>query len=90
MRKENGSKGERWSLDEIKQYAGGFGVEGREKIVEFFAVINAMYSDYCKVAKQHGVDNINFYADMAKAFMDVPDAKDGKVKMYYECIAKKG
>jgi len=34
---------------------GGFGVEGQEKIVEFFAVINAMYSDYCKVDKQHGV-----------------------------------
>jgi len=90
MRKEDGSKGERWSLDEIKQYARNFGIEGKEKIVEFFAVINAMYSDYCKVAKQHGVDNVNFYADMAKAFMDDPDAKDGKVKMYYECIAKKG
>ncbi len=87
MRKEDGSKGGWWSLDEIKQYARNFGIEGKEKIVEFFAVINAMYSDYCKVVKQHGVDNVNFYADMAKAFMDNPD---GKVKMYYECIAKKG
>lgn len=89
MQGADGSKGGRWKLQEIKQYAGNFGIQGEEKINEFFAVMNAMYTDYCKVAKKHGVDKVDFYADLAKAFMDDRDAMPGKVKTYYECIAKK-
>lgn len=89
MHGADGSKGGRWKLNEIKQYAGNFGIQGEEKIVEFFAVMNAMYTDYCKVAKKFGVDKVEFYADLAKAFMDDKDAMPGKVKTYFECIAKK-
>ena len=56
--------------------------------MEFFAVMNALYSDYCKVAKKYGVDKTDFWADLAKAFINDKDAKSGKVKMYYECIAE--
>ena len=89
MKGADGSKGGRWKLQEIKQYAGNFGIQGEEKIVEFFAVMNAMYTDYCKVAKKFGVDKVEFYADLAKAFMADKDAMPGKVKTYFECIAKK-
>lgn len=90
MHGADGSKGGRWKLPEIKQYAGNFGIQGEEKIIEFFAVMNAMYTDYCKVAKKFGVDKVEFYADLAKAFMDDKDAMPGKVKTYFECIAMKG
>lgn len=89
MQSEDGKVGARWPYQEIKQYAGNFGIQGEEKIVEFFAVINALAADYGKVAKKHGVDKIDFWADMAKAFIHDKDAVPGKVKMYYECIAKK-
>lgn len=89
MKSEDGKTGGRWPLQEIKQYAGNFGIQGEEKVIEFFAVMNALYTDYCKVAKKHGVDKVDFWADMAKAFMADKDANPGKVKMYYECIAKK-
>lgn len=87
MKSEDGKTGGRWPLNEIKQYAGNFGVHGDE-VVEFFAVMNALYTDYCKVAKKYGVDKVDFWADLAKAFMHDKDAGEGKVKKYYECIAK--
>lgn len=89
MKSEDGKTGGRWPLHEIKQYAGNFGIQGEEKIIEFFAVMNALYTDYCKVAKKYGVDKVDFWADLAKAFMNDKDAGEGKVKKYYECIAKR-
>ena len=56
MKSEDGKTGGRWPLHEIKQYAGNFGIHGEEEVVEFFAVMNALYTDYCKVAKKYGVD----------------------------------
>lgn len=88
MKSEDGRTGGRWPYEEIKRYAANFGIQGEEKIVEFFAVMNALYSDYCKVAKKYGVDKTDFWADLAKAFIHDKDAKSGKVKMYYECIAE--
>ncbi len=89
MKSEDGKTGARWPYQEIKQYAGNFGIQGEEQVTEFFAVMNALYSDYCKVAKKHGVDKVDFWADLAKAFINDKDAAPGKVRMYYECIAKK-
>lgn len=88
MHSEDGKTGGRWPYQEIKQYAGNFGIQGEDKVVEFFAVMNALYTDYCKVAKKHGVDKVDFWADLAKAFIQDKDAEPGKVKRYYECIAK--
>lgn len=87
MKSEDGKPGPRWPYNEIKQYAANFGVQG-EEVVDFFAVMNALYSDYCKVAKKYGVDKVDFWADLAKAFMHDKDAVPDKVMAYYECIAK--
>ncbi len=88
MRTKDGRPGKRWTYDEIRQYAGNYGVSGEQKVIDFFVVLNMMYSDYCHVAKKLGVDRMDFYAGMAKAFMDDPDAVEGKLKMYREYIAK--
>lgn len=87
MKSEDGKPGPRWPYNEIKQYAANFGVQGDE-VVDFFAIMNALYSDYCKVAKKYGVDKVDFWADLAKAFMHDKDAVPDKVMAYYECIAK--
>lgn len=89
MRSSDGTRGGRWTLDEIKRYASNFGINGEENVLEFFAVINAMYSDYSQVAKKFGVDKVDFYAEMAKAFMADADAVPGKVLAYYEDITQK-
>lgn len=89
MKPEDGKKGGRWELQDIRRYAENYGVMPDE-VVEFYAVLNALATDYGKVAKKFGVDRMEYWAEMAKAFMHDKDAKPGKVKLYYECIAKKG
>ena len=80
-------RGGKWKFDEIRQYAQNYGVTGEQKVIDFFAVMNAMYSDYHKVARKFGVDKTDFYAELAKAFLDDDDAVEGKARVYYECIA---
>ena len=48
-----------------------------------------IYSDYVKVAKKFGVgDKIDFYVDMAKAFLDDKDAGPDKLAKYYKYIVR--
>lgn len=55
---------------------------------EFYVALNAMYSDYCEVAKKLGVDKPEFYIFMAKAFLDDKDAGPHKLRKYMETIPK--
>lgn len=56
--------------------------------VEFYAILNAVYSDYQSVAKKYGIDRPEFYADLAKAWLEDEDAVQDKASMYYECIVE--
>lgn len=53
----------------------------------FYVALNMMHSDYARVAQQMGVDRPEFYAHMAKAFVEDTDARDGKVRRYMEGVA---
>lgn len=81
-------KGPRWTYEEIKQYADNFGVKGESEVIDFFAAINAMYTDYVGVATKFGLDKPEFYAELAKAFIHDKDAEDGKIRRYYQYIAE--
>lgn len=93
MTSEDGShsKGGKWpSMDSVKPYAQALGIptEGKE-FVDFYAMMNAMYSDYSAVAKKYGADKPEFYASMAKAWMNDEDAVENKTDIYYNCIVMK-
>ena len=45
--------------------------------------MNMMYSDYCRVAEKVGASSLDFYAYMAKAFLDDRDAAPNKLARYY-------
>lgn len=81
--------GGKWTMDQVKPIAQKYGVptEG-EKFAEFWAVMNALYSDYYPVAKKYNVLTPDFFADMAMAFINDKDAVENKAAMYYECIVK--
>lgn len=53
---------------------------------EFYTAINMMYSDYCDAAKKLNVDRADFYALMAKAFLEDEDAGEHKLRKYMETI----
>ena len=42
----------------------------------------------CAVAKKYGVDNAEFFACMAEAFLDDEDAVPDKLAVYYDCIVE--
>lgn len=81
--------GGKWDDNFLKTMAQKIGVptEG-EDFWEFYAMTNAMYSDYSKVLKKYGVTNPACYAELAKAWMHDKDAVDGKTMIYYEEIVK--
>ncbi len=55
---------------------------------EFYAAMNAMYSDYGKTAQKMGMDKADFYAYLAKDFLKDEDAKPNKLYRYMTEIAK--
>ena len=76
------SRGEMWSYEDAKKLAEerGLPTEGQE-MVDFYVVLNMVYTDYCKVAKEHGVDTEDYYADLAEAWLYDRDAKPPTEKL---------
>lgn len=90
MEGEGGADGETWTFEEIEEIAKKNGIPKQEKkLVELYAVMNMLASDYYKVAEEFDVLTDEFFVCMAKAFINDKDAVPDKVAMYYECIAKK-
>lgn len=87
MQNEDGSKGEHFPFDKSEQIMKQ--VSARCDPLEFYVILNAVYSDYCKVAKKFGMDRSDFYGELAKAWLMDKDAEEGKAMLYYECIVKK-
>lgn len=77
----DGTKGGHWTLEQTQDVAKQRGITCDKN--DFWAAMNMMYSDYGKVAKMYSVDNTNFYADMAAAFLQDKDAVDGKLVEYW-------
>lgn len=82
-------KGGKWEPDFVKTMAQKLGipVEG-PTFWEFYAMTNAMYSDYSEVLKKFNATNPMCFAEMAKAWMRDKDAVENKTQLYYECIVK--
>lgn len=82
--------GGKWTMDQVKPVAQKYGVptEG-DRFVEFWAVMNALYSDYYAVAKKYNMLNPDFFADMAMAWINDKDAVRNKAAVYYECIVER-
>ena len=82
-------RGPKWTIEQVKPIAAKYGVptEG-ERFWEFFAVMNAMYSDYYAVAKKYNMLTPEFFADLAMAFINDKDSVENKAVMYYKCIVE--
>ena len=89
MENSDGTTGAQWTMDETSAMAKSMGVYLPACI--WFAAVNMMRSDYCMVARKHGVDKPEFYADMAQAFLFDKDAgePEEKIAAYYHCVARK-
>ena len=86
LQNEDGTKGPHWSMEQVKQVMAQRGM--KEDPLKFWVAMNAMYSDYFTVARKQNVNNLDFYVEMAKAFMGDKDAKGDKLSIYYQYIVK--
>lgn len=88
MKNEDGTKGPHWTFEQTKQVMKQKGIEC-DSPESFWAVMNALYSDYCAVFKKHGVNSMDMYVDLACAWLNDKDAVKNKAAAYYEHIVKK-
>ena len=78
----DGTTGAHWTMEQVEPFRKAHAPHADPE--EFWASMNMFYSDYCMVAKQYGADKPEFYAAMAKAFMDDPDGGKHRIRRYYE------
>lgn len=86
LQNEDGTKGPHWTKEQTTQVMEKRGFDCNR--LEWWVAMNAMYSDYSKVAKKHNVNNVDFYADLAKAWLHDADAVDEKAAAYYQFVVK--
>lgn len=80
--------GAKWSQETTKFLAIKHGFNTPASQLEFWAVMNMMYSDYAETAKKHNVSTMDFYADMAKAWMRDKDGVKHKTAAYIACCTE--
>lgn len=90
MKNANNTNGPHWPIDKIKRLIEQRPELQQYELPEVFAVINMMYSDYCKVAEKLNVNSMDFYVGMTKAWLDDEDAGSGKDKTlnYYKYVVQ--
>lgn len=86
MRNADGSRGEHWSYEQTEQVRKQHGYDCNP--TAFYAAMNMAYSDYYTTAQEFGLNNPDFYANIAHDFLDDEDAIPNKIAVYRECIAK--
>lgn len=75
-------KGQVWSMAQIKEYVTSKGVH--ENYSDWYLVMNMCYNDYYSTAKLYGLQNeTDFYFNLAKDFIEDPDAEPHKVAKYF-------
>ena len=87
MRNDDGSKGAHWPIDKTSAILKQRGY--KHTAAEWYAVMNAMYSDFYGVAKKFGLAaNPEFFADLANAWLNDKDAVAEKASAYFCCVVK--
>lgn len=83
----DGGVGPHWTMEQTSQILQQRGWSFDRS--EFYAVMNAVWSDYGKTAQRYGVDKTDFWADLAHDWIADDDAKHNKAAIYYAEIALK-
>ncbi len=87
MRNADGSKGPHYTMEHAAAVAKQMGI--KHDPYEWWAVLNAMYTDFFTVAKHQGMEkNIEFFAALADAWLNDEDAGDNKAAKYFCKVVK--
>ncbi len=87
------SRGEMWTFEDAKKLAEerDLPTDGQE-MIDYYVALNMAYNDYSKVAKEHGVDTEDYYADLAQAWLYDRDGKPPTEKLmaYHKYVVPHG
>ena len=86
MKNEDGSYGGKWRIEQVKALMSQKAMDRNP--YEIWAVMNALYCDYGKILRKHGITTPDVFLEMAVAFIDDKDAVKNKPMAYYKYIAK--
>lgn len=86
LQNEDGTTGPHWTFEQAKQLMAQKGIA--QDPVEFWAALNMVYSDYCKVMKKVNANTVDAYAGLAEAFLNDKDAGPDKLSRYFEYVVK--
>lgn len=82
----DGTKGPHWTLEQTTDAMKKHGVDCDP--VEWFAVMNSLYSDYCEALKKNNASTMETYVCLAKAWLDDDDAIENKAAAYFTYIVE--
>lgn len=86
MEGEDGKRGPHFTFEEALNLMSQVRVDVEP--IEFWAVLNAVYSDYCILFMELGISKPEIYAKFAKAWLDDVDAVPDKAAAYYEHVVQ--
>lgn len=75
-------KGQMWTCEQVKQLVESKGITSN--FIDWYLVMNMCYNDYYSTAAIYGLQNdVDFYYNLAKDFIEDPDAEPHKVARYF-------
>lgn len=75
-------RGQYWSYNQAKEFVQSHGIT--DNWIDWYLVLNMAYNDYYNTAKTFGLQNDpEFYYNIARDFIEDPDAKPLKVEKYF-------
>lgn len=90
MKNENGTVGAHWTLEQTTQVAQQYGINLNNHLYnkyDWFVTMNMFYSDYYKaVISMTNSDNVKYYVDLSKAWLEDKDASEGKMWYYFKYV----
>jgi hypothetical protein len=87
LQNEDGTIGPHWTKEQTTQVMKQKNVDCDP--TDFYIAMNMIYSDYYNAAKKANANNVDFYVNMAKAFLDDKDVgAEDKLSAYYHYIVK--
>jgi hypothetical protein len=88
MKNADGTTGPHFSEEQIKNIYKDEKIKEKDiDMEEFKVVMNMLYSDYCKILKENGMNSQKLYTDLAVAFIKDEDAMKHKTLRYALFIA---
>lgn len=86
MQNADGTRGPHFSIEKSKEIMKQYNVDCDP--VEFWAVLNSLYSDYDQALKKNNASTLELYACLAKAWIEDQDAVPNKAAAYYTHVVK--